>query len=101
MAHTPPQKKDFLCDLPSYTLLFSRFICFILFHEILKFSSMISTPIFRVQIQAILDDIMDIREPAERNSVEHCYTMSGLSGSEATCKVKIVEKLTAGNVIIP
>ncbi|CBY34967.1 unnamed protein product [Oikopleura dioica] len=40
----------------------------------------------RVEIQKILDDINDIRNPAERNSVEHCYTKSGLSGSESTCK---------------
>jgi len=42
----------------------------------------------RTQIQQILDDINEIREPSERNSLtyEDCYTKSGLSGTESTCK---------------
>jgi len=52
---------------------------------------MILTVNLRNEIQQILDDINEIRNPSERNSIEHCYTKSGLSGTESTCKVKISE----------
>jgi hypothetical protein len=55
----------------------------------------------RTEIQQILDDINEIRNPSERNSIEHCYTKSGLSGTESTCKDFAVDFCDGKNLAKP
>ena len=55
----------------------------------------------REQIQDILGDIMETKDPQQRAGDDHCLTESGLTGTESTCKDVAVDYCEGLNLSKP